>query len=205
MPTGNDVTQRSGKKPAFSNHLFERVLQRDNLQSAWKRVRANKGAAGIDGMTIDEFPGWAKSGEWNRVVTELETGRYRPSPVRRVEIDKPDGGARQLGIPTVIDRVIQQAIAQVLTPIFDPGFSNHSFGFRPERNGQQAVKQVQGIIKDGRRIAVDADLSKFFDRVNHDLLMTQLGLKVKDKWLLKLIKRYLRAGVIDNQLFRESR
>ncbi len=205
MPTGNDVTQRSGKKPAFSNHLFERVLQRDNLLSAWKRVRANKGAAGIDGMTIDEFPGWAKSGEWNRVVTELETGRYRPSPVRRVEIDKPDGGARQLGIPTVIDRVIQQAIAQVLTPIFDPGFSNHSFGFRPERNGQQAVKQVQGIIKDGRRIAVDADLSKFFDRVNHDLLMTQLGLKVKDKWLLKLIKRYLRAGVIDNQLFRESR
>lgn len=205
MPTGNDVTQRRDKKPAFSNHLFEQVLRRDNLQTAWKRVRANKGAAGIDGMTINVFLDWAKSGEWKRVVTELETGQYRPSPVRRVEIDKPDGGTRQLGIPTVIDRVIQQAIAQVLTPIFDPGFSDHSFGFRPGRNGQQAVKQVQGIIKQGRHIAVDADLSKFFDRVNHDLLMTYLGYKVKDKRLLKLIKLYLRAGVIDNQFYRESR
>lgn len=205
MPTGNDVTQRRDMKPAFSSDLFEQVLQGDNLKTAWKRVRANKGAAGVDGMTIGEFLAWAKSGEWKRVVTELETGRYRPSPVRRVEIDKPDGGTRQLGIPTVIDRVIQQAIAQVLTPIFDPGFSNHSFGFRPGRNGQQAVIQVQSIIKEGRRIAVDVDLSKFFDRVNHDLLMTHLGLKVRDMRLLKLIKLYLRAGVIDNQLFRESR
>lgn len=205
MPTGSDVTQRRGEQPAFSHDLFEQVLQRDNLQAAWKQVRANKGAAGVDGMTLDEFPNWAKSGEWKRVVTGLETGRYRPSPVRRVEIDKPDGGKRQLGIPTVIDRVIQQAIAQVLTPIFDPGFSDHSFGFRPGRNGQQAVKQVQRIIKDGRRIAVDVDLSKFFDRVNHDLLMTLLGRKIRDKRLLRLIKLYLRAGVIDNQLFRESR
>jgi RNA-directed DNA polymerase len=205
MPTGNDVTQRRDLKPAFSNDLFERVLQRENLQAAWKQVRANKGAAGVDGMTIDEFPDWAKSGEWKRVVTELETGQYRPAPVRRVEIDKPDGGVRQLGIPTVLDRVIQQAIAQVLTPIFDPEFSDHSFGFRPGRNGQQAVKQVQRIIKDGRRIAVDVDLSKFFDRVNHDLLMTHLGYKVKDKRVLRLVKRYLRAGVIDNQLFSESR
>jgi RNA-directed DNA polymerase len=205
MPTGNDVSQRRDLKPAFSDNLFERVLQRENLQAAWKQVRANKGAAGVDGMTIDEFPDWAKSGEWKRVVTELETGRYQPTPVRRVEIDKPDGGVRQLGIPTVIDRVIQQAIAQVLTPIFDPGFSDHSFGFRPGRNGQQAVKQVQRIIKDGRRIAVDVDLSKFFDRVNHDLLMTHLGYKVKDKRVLRLIKRYLRAGVIDNQLYSESR
>jgi RNA-directed DNA polymerase len=160
MPTGDDVTQRSGSKPAFSDDLFERVLQRDNLQSAWKRVRANKGAAGIDGMTIDEFPDWARHGHWKQVVSDLETGRYRPSPVRRVEIDKPDGGTRQLGIPTVIDRVIQQAIAQVLTPVFDPGFSDNSFGFRPGRNGQQAVKQVQGIIKEElRNIAVDIDLS----------------------------------------------
>jgi RNA-directed DNA polymerase len=143
MPTGSDVTQRCDSKPAFSHDLFEQVLQRGNLQAAWKQVRANKGAAGVDGMTIDGFPVWAKSGEWKRVVSELETGCYRPSPVRRVEIDKPDGGTRQLGIPTVIDRVIQQAIAQVLTPIFDPGFSNHSYGFRPGRNGQQAVKQVQ--------------------------------------------------------------
>jgi len=205
MPTGNDVTQRSDLKPAFSNDLFERLLQRDNLHTAWQRVRANKGAAGIDGMTIDEFLPWAKSGHWKEVVTELETGRYKPSPVRRVEIEKPDGGVRQLGIPTVIDRVIQQAIAQVLTPIFDPEFSNNSFGFRPYRNGQQAIKQVQSIIKEGRRFAVDADLSKFFDRVNHDLLMTLLGRKVKDKRLLKLIKRYLRAGVIENQLHIESR
>ncbi len=205
MPTGNDVTQRSDLKPAFSEDLFERVLQRDNLKSAWNRVRANKGAAGIDGMTIDEFLDWAKSGGWRSVVSELETGRYRPSPVRRVEIDKPDGGIRQLGIPTVIDRVIQQAIAQVLTPIFDPGFSNNSFGFRPGRNGQQAVKQVQGIIKEGHRFAVDVDLSKFFDRVDHDLLMTHLGYKVKDKRLLRLVSHYLRAGVIDNQFFSESR
>lgn len=204
MPTGNDVTQRSGLKPAFSDDLFERVLQRDNLHTAWKRVRANKGAAGIDGMAIDEFPDWARSGHWKRVVSDLETGRYRPSPVRRVDIDKPDGGTRQLGIPTVLDRVIQQAIAQVLTPVFDPGFSDNSFGFRPGRSGQQAVKQVQGIIKEGRRFAVDVDLSKFFDRVNHDLLMTRLGREVKDKRILKLINHYLRAGIMDGQCYRKS-
>ena len=116
-PPGDDVTQRSDMKPNFSNDLFERVLQRDNLSAAWRRVRANKGASGIDGMTIDEFPAWAQSGNWKMVTNELATGRYQPSPVRRVEIDKPDGGTRQLGIPTVTDRVIQQAINQVLTPI----------------------------------------------------------------------------------------
>ncbi|WP_245583302.1 group II intron reverse transcriptase/maturase [Oceanospirillum beijerinckii] len=199
------MTQRIVMKPAFRTDLLEQVLQPDNLQVAWKQVRANKGAAGIDGMAIDEFPDWVKSGNWKRVVQELETDQYYPYPVRRVEIDKPDGGKRQLGIPTVTDRVIQQAIAQVLTPIFDPDFSNNSFGFRPHRNGQQAVKQVQSIIKTGRRFAVDVDLSKFFDRVNHDLLMTFLGYKVKDKRLLKLIKRYLRAGFIDNQLYSECR
>nr|WP_250655471.1 group II intron reverse transcriptase/maturase [Alkalimarinus coralli] len=208
-PTGEDVTQRTGMKPAFSENLLEQVLRPENFQAAWKRVRANKGAAGIDGMTIDEFPAWVKAGNWIKVTTDLETGQYSPSPVRRVEIDKPDGGKRQLGIPTVTDRVIQQAIAQVLTPIFDPDFSNNSFGFRPNRNGQQAVKQVQGIIKTGRRFAVDVDLSKFFDRVNHDLLMTHLGYKVRDKRLLKLIKCYLRAGLTlklngDNQLYSES-
>ena len=204
-PTGDDATQRNVMKPAFSDDLFERVLQRDNLSAAWKRVRANQGAAGIDGMTIDDFPAWARNGHWARVTTELATGRYKPSPVRRVEIDKPDGGTRQLGIPTVCDRVIQQAIAQVLTPIVDPDFSNNSFGFRPHRNGQQAVKQVRDIIKEGRRFAVDVDLAKFFDRVNHDLLMTRLGDKVKDKRLLRLIKQYLRAGFVDNQLYGESR
>ncbi len=203
-PTGEDVTQRYGKQPAFGYDLLEHILQRDNLKRAWQQVRANKGAAGVDGMTIDEFPDWAKA-HWKRVVVELETGRYRPAPVKRVEIDKPDGGKRPLGIPTVIDRVIQQAIAQILTPVFDPDFSEHSFGFRPGRNGQQAVKQVQQYIKEGRRIAVDVDLSKFFDRVNHDLLMTLLGRKIRDKRVLRLIKRYLCAGVIDRQHFSESR
>ena len=204
-PSGDDATQRIAVQLAFSENLLEQALHPENLQAAWKRVRANKGGAGIDGMTIDEFPAWARSGQWKEVLTELETGQYYPFPVRRVEIDKPDGGKRQLGIPTVTDRVIQQAIAQVLTPVFDPDFSDNSFGFRPKRNGQQAVKQAAGIIKTGRRFAVDVDLSKFFDRVNHDLLMTHLGYKVKDKRLLKLIKRYLRAGVIDNQLYSESR
>jgi RNA-directed DNA polymerase len=199
------VTQRIYEQPAFSADLLGLALQSANIMAAWKRVRANKGAAGIDGMSIDDFPPWAKEGNWKRIMTELRSGQYQPSPVRRVEIDKPDGGKRQLGIPTVVDRVIQQAIAQVLTPIFDPTFSDNSFGFRPNRNGQQAVKQVQDIIKTGRRFAVDVDLSKFFDRVDHDLLMTHLGCEVKDKRLLKLIKRYLRAGVIDNQFYSESR
>jgi RNA-directed DNA polymerase len=205
MPTGSDVTQRIDEQPAFSADLLELILRPANILAAWKRVRANKGAAGIDGMSIDDFPAWAKEGNWKRIANELRSGQYQPAPVRRVEIDKPDGGKRQLGIPTVTDRVIQQAIAQVLTPIFDPTFSNNSFGFRPHRNGQQAVKQVQDIIKTGCRFTVDVDLSKFFDRVDHDLLMTYLGYKVKDKRLLKLIKRYLRAGVIDNQFYSESR
>lgn len=152
MPTRNDVTQRTDLKPAFSNDLFEQMLHPANVQRAWKQVRANKGAAGVDGMIIDDFPAWAKSGGLEVVKSELRSGRYRPQPVRRVEIEKPDGGKRALGIPTVIDRVIQQAIAQVLTPIFDPAFSAHSFGFRPGRNGQQAVKQVQQIIKQKRRM-----------------------------------------------------
>src|SRR5690554_4893471 len=204
-PSGADATQRTAMKPAFSDDLFERVLQQENLSAAWKRVRANKGAAEVDGLTIDAFPAWARAGHWTRIATELATGRYKPSPVRRVEIDKPDGGTRQLGIPTVTDRVIQQAIAQVLTPIFDSGFSNNSFGFRPHRNGQQAVKPVRDIIKEGHRFAVDVDLSKFFDRVNHDLLMTRLGNKVRDKRLLRLIKQYLRAEFVDNQFYGESR
>jgi RNA-directed DNA polymerase len=202
MPFGSDVIQRTDMKPAFSAHLLEPILQPSNILQACKRVRANKGAVGIDGMTIDDFPTWARNGNWKRIMSELRSGKDQPSPVRRVEIDKPDGGKRQLSIPTIVDRVIQKAIAQVLTPIFDLTFSDNSFGFRPNRNGQQAVKQLQSIIKTGRSFAVD--LSKFFDRVDHDLLMTHLGHKVKDKRLLKLIKRYLQAGVIDNQFFSQS-
>ncbi len=135
MQSSDDDIQRFDLKPSFSNHnLFEQVLRRENLQSAWKQVRANKGAAGIDGMTIEEFPAWAKSGEWALLVLELENGSYKPSSVRRVEIEKPDGGTRQLGIPTVTVRVIQQVISQVLTPIFDPLFSESSFGFRSSLN-----------------------------------------------------------------------
>ena len=141
-------------------------------------MKANKGALGIDGMTIDAYPLWAEQGGWQRCKRQLEQGTYQPSAVRRVEIDKADGGKRQLGIPNVIDRVMQQAIAQVLTPLFDPFFSVNSFGFRPNRNAKQTVLQVQGIIKEKRRFAVDVDLSKFFDRVNHDLLMSQLKHKV---------------------------
>jgi len=204
-PPGDDVTQRTVMKPAFSTDLLEQVLSRANLQVAWKRVRANKGAAGIDGLSIDEFPAWARQGHWQSIINELAVGHYRPTPVRRVEIDKPEGGIRLLGIPIVADRIIQQAIAQVLVPIFDPTFSENSFGFRPGRNGQQAVKQVQSLIKKGRGFSVDVDLSKFFDRVNHDLLMTHLSRKVADKRLLKLIGRYLRAGIMDGQRFIESR
>ncbi|WP_241504069.1 group II intron reverse transcriptase/maturase [Pelagibaculum spongiae] len=192
--------QRLDLKPAFSNDLLKRMLQKENLQQAWKRVKANKGAPGIDGMSIEQFPAWGKA-NWAQVARSLQDGIYQPSPVKRVEIDKADGGKRPLGIPTVIDRVIQQAITQVLMPIFDPGFSNYSFGFRPNRNAHQAVRYAQQCIKQKRQFAVDVDLSKFFDRVNHDLLMTLLGRKVRDKGLLKLIAKYLRAGIIDGQQF----
>ena len=205
MPPGSDVAQRTVMKPAFSNDLLDAVLHRANLQQAWKQVRANKGAAGIDGMTIEEFPAWVKTGHWTVVQQSIRSGDYQPTPVRRVEINKPDGDKRQLGIPTVTDRVIQQAIAQILMPLFDPEFSADSYGFRPGRNAHQAVRRVQSVLKEGRRFTVDVDLSKFFDRVNHDLLMTHLGRKVRNKRLLALIARYLRAGIIDNQLYLERR
>lgn len=196
QPCGSDM-QRNAVQSTFNFDLFEHVLSNDNLQRAWKQVKANKGAAGVDGMKIDQFIDWAKQ-HWQQCKAQLENETYRPQPVKRVEIDKPDGGKRQLEIPTVVDRVIQQAITQVLSPIIDSTFSDNSFGFRPNRNGQQAVKQVQQIIKSKRNIAVDVDLSKFFDRVNHDLLMRNLSRHVKGKRLLKLIGRYLRAGIDDN-------
>jgi RNA-directed DNA polymerase len=195
-PTGAYFEQREDMQPAFTDDLFDQVFTADNLKRAWKQVRANKGAAGVDGMKIEEFLDWAKL-HWQSCKTQLLSGCYRPTPVKRVEIDKPDGGKRLLGIPTVLDRVIQQAIAQVLSPIVEPTFSEHSFGFRPYRSARQAVKQVQRFIKQKRRIAVDVDLSKCFDRINHDLLMSRLAVHIQDKRLLTLIGHYLRAGIMD--------
>lgn len=168
-----------------------------NLLKAWKQVRSNKGAPGVDGITIDAYPDFAKL-QWPTIRQALSDGTYRPSPVLRKAIEKPDGGERLLGIPTVQDRVIQQAIAQVLSPIFDPEFSRHSVGFRPGRSAHDGVRKVKQSIMDGYRYAVDVDLSKFFDTVNHDVLMSRVAHKVRDKRLLKLIGSYLRAGVISD-------
>ncbi len=199
-PTGGDASARATHRAlrqdevkAINQDLLQAVLNSDNLRSAWKRVKANKGAPGIDGVTIEEFPAELRA-HWPELRAQIKDGRYQPQAVRRVEIPKPDGGKRMLGIPTVMDRVIQQAIAQVLTPIFDPTFSVSSFGFRPGCNAHQAIRQVRSYVKDGYPVAVDIDLTKFFDTVNHDLLMSLLGRTIGDKRLLALIGRYLRAG-----------
>ena len=188
------------EKPNPDNRLLEKILSRDNLIAAWKRVKANRGAPGIDGMTIEEFPA-ATRRHWHEILESLMTGTYQPSPVRRVEVPKPTGGLRPLGIPRILDRLIQQAIAQVLGPIFDPTFSESSFGFRPGRSAHDAVYQARRYIQQGYTIAVDMDLSKFFDTVQHDVLMHRLSRKVGDKRVLRLIGKYLRAGVmIDGRL-----
>lgn len=177
--------------------LIEQVVQRENLLAALDRVRANKGAAGIDGMSVDELAGFCRL-HWPRIREQLLSGRYAPQPVRKVEIPKPDGkGVRMLGIPTVLDRLIQQALLQVLTPIFDPGFSDSSFGFRPGRSTHQAVMRARQHMAAGHRWVVDMDLEKFFDRVNHDILMSRVARKVKDKRVLVLIRRYLAAGIME--------
>jgi RNA-directed DNA polymerase len=181
---------------AFENEtMIERILDRENMQRAWQRVRSNAGAPGIDGMTIEAFPAFCRS-HWPRIRTMLIEGTYRPAPVRRVFIPKPDGAQRPLGVPTVLDRVIQQAMAQVLTPLFEGGFSESSYGFREGRNAHQAVRVVEAAWKEGRRYAVDCDLKAFFDTVNHQRLMGQLRERIKDRKVLKLIQRYLVAGVV---------
>jgi RNA-directed DNA polymerase len=174
---------------------MERILARDNMLLAWKRVKANKGASGIDGMTIEEAPGYIRQ-HWEDMRSSLEKGTYMPKAVRRVEIPKPTGGKRPLGIPTVMDRLIQQAIAQVLGPLFDPTFSEYSYGFRPQRSAHQAIREVQKAAQEGYTIAVDTDLSKFFDTVNHDDLLRLVGARVKDRRVMRLIARYLHAGVM---------
>ena len=175
--------------------LMEQVVDAANLDRAWRQVKRNRGAPGPDGMTIKQFEPWARE-NWPSVRQQLLDGTYRPGPVRRKTIPKEGGGERFLGIPNVIDRLIQQAICQVLTPIFDPDFSESSFGFRPGRSAHGATKQVQQIIQQGYANCVDVDLSKFFDRVQHDVLMSCVSRKVHDRRLLRLIGCYLRAGVM---------
>jgi RNA-directed DNA polymerase len=176
--------------------LMEEVLRRENLIKALRRVRPNKGAPGVDGMAVEELVSYLKE-HWPRIRKELLEGAYEPQPVRLVEIPKPNGeGIRPLGIPTVLDRLIQQAILQVLAPIFDPHFSDSSYGFRPGRGCHDALKVAQGYVEAGYRYVVDVDLDKFFDRVNHDVLMARVARRVKDKRLLRLLRRYLRSGVM---------
>ena len=177
--------------------LLTQVLSRENMAAAWKRVKANKGSAGVDGLTIDETSEFLKI-HWPRIRSEILSGTYRPQAVRRVEIPKPTGGMRELGIPTVLDRLIQQALLQVLQPMIDPTFSKFSYGFRPGRSAHDAVLQAQRYAQEGYRVVVDVDLEKFFDRVNHDILMDRLAKRIADKTVLRLIRSYLQAGIMAN-------
>lgn len=195
-PSREDAIQRSHENPALNADLLAQVISSANIHQAWQQVRRNKGAAGIDGISIEQFTHWV-SPQWKDLRKQLLNGHYYPQPVKRVRIPKDDGTERLLGIPTVLDRMIQQAIVQVLTPLFEPTFSEHSHGFRPKRSAHDALRQVSGYCQQKRRIAIDIDLSKFFDRVNHDLLMTLLSRRIHDKGLLQLIGRYLRAGIMD--------
>lgn len=174
---------------------MEAVVERSNLWQAYERVMRNKGAAGVDGLTVNEFKAWLQQ-HWPSVKAALLAGDYLPAAIRKVEIPKPNGGVRTLGIPTVLDRLIQQALLQVLQPEFEPEFSEHSYGFRPGRNAWQAVQRAQGYIREGRRWVVDLDLEKFFDRVNHDIPMSRISRRVKDERVLKLIRRYPEAGMM---------
>ena len=187
----------SGNECPGSSELMEWVCARPNLQAALKRVRQNAGSCGIDGMTVEELPDHLRR-YWPRLREELLAGRYQPQPVRRVTIPKPGGGERELGIPTVLDRFIQQALLQVLQPLFDPTFSDASYGFRPGRSAHDAVRRAQTYVQGGRSFVVDIDLEKFFDRVNHDMLMGRLAKRIADRRVLRLIRRYLNAGVLAN-------
>jgi len=182
-----------------ADDLLTQALARENLARAWKRVKANKGSAGVDGRTVHATAQWLKTA-WPNIRRQLLDGSYRPSPVRAVGIPKPGGGTRQLGIPTVVDRLIQQALLQVLQPRLDPHFSAHSYGFRPGRSAHGAVLQAQQYVAEGYRVVVDVDLEKFFDRVNHDILMDRLAKRIADTRVLRLIRRYLAAGVMADGL-----
>lgn len=177
--------------------LMSAVLERGNMMRAYERVLRNKGAPGVDGMTVGELKHYLKAG-WPEIREQLREGRYEPLPVRKVEIPKPGGGQRMLGIPSVQDRLIQQALHQILGPLFEETFSTHSYGFRPGRSAALAVQQARNYIEEGRRWVVDADLEEFFDRVNHDILMSRIARKVNDKRVLKLIRSYLQAGIMED-------
>src|SRR5712692_1042622 len=205
---GREGTESSGamngtENPASTNRLMEEVCERENLKAALQRVKANKGSPGVDGMTVIGIKDYLKQ-HWPAIREQLLSGTYEPKPVRRVEIAKPDGGVRKLGIPTVLDRFIQQAVMQVLQRRWDRTFSDYSYGFRPGRSAQQAVAQAQQYIAEGHGWCVDLDLEKFFDRVNHDKLMGQIAKRVEDKRLLKLIRVFLNAGVMENGLVSPS-
>jgi len=201
--TETSMTRGEPESPAGNRRWMEEVCERENLREAWKRVRANQGSPGIDGMTVDELLGYLKEHGPER-REQLLKGTYQPSPVKRVEIPKPDGGVRKLGIPTVLDRLIQQAVLQVLQEEWDPTFSDGSYGFRPGRSAQDAVTRAQQYIGEGYTWVVDLDLEKFFDRVNHDKLMGQIAKRVEDKRLLKLIRAFLNAGVMEDGLVSPS-
>jgi group II intron reverse transcriptase/maturase len=178
-------------------NMWERIFSRGNLMVALERVQANKGAAGVDGMTVEELPAHLRA-HWVSIRAKLDNGTYQPSPVKRVSIPKPDGGERLLGIPTVQDRLIQQAMHQVLSEEYDPKFSDHSYGFRPGRSAHDAVRKAQRYIEAGDKWVVDMDLEKFFDTVHHDRLMARLKRDISDKRVLWLVNQYLKAGVMDN-------
>jgi RNA-directed DNA polymerase len=189
--------KRMYENPADTERLMEEVCERENCQQALQRVKRNKGAPGVDGMTVHELPGYLKQ-HWTTIREQLLKGTYRPQPVKRVEIDKPDGsGVRNLGVPTVLDRFIQQAVLQVLQRRWDPTFSDHSYGFRPGRSAHQAVARAQQYVVEGYRWVIDLDLEKFFDRVCHDKLMARIAARISDKRMLKLIRAFLAAGVME--------
>lgn len=195
LRSGEGPTARSGDGRSGTDRLMEEVVAWGNIGKAIQRVRQNRGSPGVDGMTVDEMPPYLAKA-WGGLRAQLLAGTYQPQPVRKHDIPKKGGGVRELGIPVVLDRLIQQAILQVLQPRFDPTFSEHSYGFRPGRSAHQAVRKAQQYIQEGRRWVVDVDLEKFFDRVNHDVLMGRLAKRITDKRLLGLIRRYLTAGMM---------
>jgi RNA-directed DNA polymerase len=197
--TEPSTAKRSSQSPADTEQVMEAICSRENLWKALKQVQANQGGPGIDGMTVGQLSGYLAK-QWPAIREQLLQGTYQPQPVKRVEIPKPDGGVRKLGIPTVLDRFIQQAVMQVLQGQWDPSFSQHSYGFRPGHSAHQAVAAAQQYVAEGYRWVVDIDLEKFFDRVNHDRLLAAVAKRVKDKRVLKLIRAFLNAGVMEHGL-----